>query len=565
MTDDVSTQIITVEGEDGQTTVITPLTATLQTRLQAAGVDTSRVSDGEPLMAASRWQEGHVVYPGMRIGTYDQKFRTPRLSIPQDYYTQEEWSTEFYQSEPLVNSLVNRDIDQAISDEEFQMPEDQKEVKKVLQKWRGKLNKPLGQQGGLSEYNRLTSLRTMLGGLIITYANWGPMLVDSKVYEVPINLVNLSARNIVPDIDEFSGQRKYYYKLSERQLADIKKTRSTTKNKPGIMQIIPDAKERIVTDLDFVAEKLDSSLLGHHATWITQTGNGAWLDLPLDDAYIINFRADQHDRWPTPSLVPIFPAIAMKRKLQMADWAVADGMINMIVVWTFPPGTSSEDGQSFVAKFVAGGRVQSQALPQGVEVKIVTPDVKILDSSEKFWVPFSEILAHFGYPLNSKSRGAGDLDSGPLDMSTNRARLRILRETLEDHNNFFLREIANRNDWDFDVWAVIQSRDLDDDANFRTFVTSLWDRGLLSHETILEQANTSIEREKARREREAREGLDDVFEIRPSFAQGVVGTAGDGRPPKASSPPSETQGDAGQGKSRSTRARPATSAKVTSS
>jgi hypothetical protein len=249
----------------------------------------------------------------------------------------------------------------------------------------------------------------------------------------------------------------------------------------------------------------------------------------------------------------------------MADWAVADGMINMLVVWTFPKGTTEEEGQGFVSRFVAGGRVQSQALPEGVKVEIITPKSDILNSSEKFWQPVSEILAHFGYPLNSKSRGAGDLDSGPLDLSTNRARLRILRETVEDHNNFFLRQIAEKNGWDFDVWAILQSRDLDDDANFRTFASSLYDRGLLSIETMLDLANTSLEREKARREQEDRDGLDEIFEIRPSFAQGVVGTAGDGRPPKASTPPSETQGDLGKGQSRSSRQRPATTAKVTSS
>jgi hypothetical protein len=558
---ELRTPEMSIEQPDGTMMVITPLTAELQAGLQAAGV-----ADVPPLQAATtRWPEGHIIYPGMRIGIYDQKYRTPRLSIPEDYYTRAEWSEEFYYSEPLVYALVNRDIDQAVTAEEFQFPEEEKDTKEVLQRWRGRLNKPLGQQGGLSEYNRLTTLRTILGGLVITYANWGTILVKGKVYEVPINLVNLSASSIVPDIDSFTGQRKYYYKLSERQLQDIKKTRKDTKNKPGIIQIIPDAKERILTDISFVEEHTESALLGHHATWMTSTGEGAWLDLPLDDAYIINFRADQHDLWPVPSITPIFPSIAMSRKLRMADWAVADGMINMLVVWTFPKGTTETEGQAFVSKFSKGGRVQSQALPEGVKVEIITPDSTILNSSEKFWQPTSEILAHFGYPLNSKSRGAGDLDSGPLDLSTNRSRLRILRETIEDHNNFFLRQMKERNGWDYDVWALIQSRDLDDDANFRAFATSLYDRGLLSIETMLDLANTSMEREKARREQEDSEGLDEVFEIRPSFAQGVVGTAGDGRPPKASSPPSETQGDKGKGQSRSTRGRAATSAKVTSS
>jgi hypothetical protein len=553
---------ITIENEDGTVTVFSPMTASMKTRLVEAGVDVP-TNGGEPLMASTtRWPEGQIIYPGMRLGTMDAKYRQPRMSIPQDFYTQAEWSREFYDSEPLVNSLVNRDIDQAVTDEEFQMPEDEVGPKGALQKWRGRLNKPLGQQGGLSEYNRSLAKTVVLSGLTITYANWGYIAHKGKTYEMPINLINLSHRSLVPDIDAFTGQRHYYYRLSEKQVQDIKKTRKNTVNKPGIMQVIPDAKERIVTDITFIKDKLEPELLGHSAHWITNVGNGGWLDLPLEDAYIINHRAGQNDLWPVPALVPIFPAIAMKRKLHMADWAVADGMINMIVVWTFPPGTSASDGQSFVSKFVSGGRVQSQALPDGVKVEIVTPPTDMLNSSERFWIPVSEIYAHFGFPLNSKSRGAGDLDSGPLDQASNRARLDVLRETIEDHNNFFLRQIAERNGWDFDLWAILQTRDLDSDANFRTFATSLYDRGLLSIETMLDLAKTSMERERARREKERKEGLDEVFEIRPSFAQGVVGTAGDGRPPESSSPPSSGTGDASKGLGLKERDRPTTTAKV---
>lgn len=566
MTENINTIEQTYIGDDGTVQILTPLTASLKTSLREAGLIPTGSGEEQRAIEAShtRWQEGHVIFPGMRLGVHDAKYRTPRLSIPQDYYTRAEWSREFYESEPLVYSLTNRDIDQAITDEEFQMPEDQESVKAALQKWRGRLNKQLGQHGGLSEYNRALALDVVLGGLTITYPNWGGVVAKGATYEFPINLVNLSSEAIVPDIDSFSGQRKYYYKLTERQLKDIKNSRKNSRVQPGIVQIIPDAKERIVTDISFIADKLDSALLGHSATWITTIGNGAWLDLPLDNAYVINYRANQHDRWPTPSLVPIFPAIAMKRKLHMADWAVADGMINMIVVWTFPKGTEANEGQAFVNRFVAGGRVQSQALPEGVKVEIVTPDAKILDSSEKFWQPVSEIYAHFGYPLNSKSRGAGDLDSGSLDVATNKARLDILRETIEDHNNFFLRQVVERNGWDFDVWAILQSRDMDNGDDFRTFATSLFDRGLLSIETMLDLANTSLEREKARREKEEKKNLDELFEIRPSFSQAATGLPGDGRPPKASSPPSETSGDKGKGQSRSSRGRGATSAKVTS-
>jgi hypothetical protein len=124
--------------------------------------------------------------------------------------------------------------------------------------------------------------------------------------------------------------------------------------------------------------------------------------------------------------------------------------------------------------------------------------------------------------------------------------------------------MAARNGWDFDVYATMQSRDLDNDANFRTFATALFDRGLLSIETIHDLANTSTEREAARRKREKSLGLEDTFEIRPSFSQ-TVGTPGDGRPPSGAekSRSTGTGTDTAKGQGRTSRNRPATTAKVT--
>lgn len=565
---EVNSPVLSIVDDDGVTKIITPATSTLIDKLEAAGFDMSERRKSETdLWASNNWQEGNIVFAGgMPVGQ-ETTFRTPSLKVPTDYYSRAQYSQEYYETEPLVYSLVNRDVDQAITNEEFQLPEDQSLPKKALQRWRTKLNKSLGQHGGLSEYNRALALDIILNGLTFTLPNWGAILVDGKPVEVPLALVNFDAKSIVPDIDTTTGQRRYYYKLSRRQVEEIKRFRKNSPVKPSILQLIPDAKDRLLDNLKFVADKLGTvpSLLGYDATWITSTGDGMWLDLPVDDAYIINFRSRQTDRWPTPSLVPIFPAIAMKRKLMLADWAVADGMVNMLVVWTFPPNTTPADGKGIVSKFMAGGRVQSFALPKDVKVEIVTPPHEILNSSEKFWQPVSEIMAHFGYPLNSKSRGAGDLDSGPLDASTNRARLEVFREAIADHNTYFLKQIAERNEWDFDVYATLQSRDLNDDANFRTFATALYDRGVISIETLHDLANTSTEREAARRKKEQSSGLEDLFAIRPSFSQ-TVGTPGDGRPPEGAEKPrtTGTGNDAGRGQSRSTRNRPQTTAKVTS-
>jgi hypothetical protein len=184
-----------------------------------------------------------------------------------------------------------------------------------------------------------------------------------------------------------------------------------------------------------------------------------------------------------------------------------------------------------------GGRVQGLSIPAQVEIKLITPPSDILNSKDKFWIPVSEILAHFGFPLNSESRGAGDLDSGPLDLSSNIARLDRVRDVIEALNNFWLRQIKLKNKWSkVTPTALIPRVDLTNSDTLRSHVLAVYDRGDLAKETLLKSVGTTVEREVARRKREQAEGIEDILEIRPSFSQ-TTGVPGDGRTPDSEAKP----------------------------
>jgi hypothetical protein len=475
----------------------------------------------------------------------DDYFRSPTLVTPSDYYTRARWSCEYYEQEGMINAFMDRDIAQAIKPVEFQLPEDKEpEALKALEDWRDKLNADLGHRGGLNEYNRKLAFTLVKKGMTITLANWGPMLVDGTPYIMPKTIVNFEPLSIVPDFDPLTGQRVFYLKLSNQQYASIKDGSAK-----GFLQIIPDAASRIVEDIDFIVKKLQG--VQYDPTFI---GGGPFLKLPTEGLYSIYFNGQDNERWPMPSLVPIFSAIAMKRKLQLADFGVADGMINMIMIWKFPIGTKPTDAKKVIDRFVAGGRVQSHAVPEGVALEIITPPTDVLNSSDKFWQPVSEILAHFDYPLNSKSRGAGDLDSGPLDLATNKARLNVLRDYVVGLNDFFLAEIARRNDWDFSLTALMPRIDLADTDAFRAFIQGVFDRGKLSHQTYLEAAGTTLDRELSRIKQETKDGVDEAMPIRPTFSQ-TTATSADGRPPEGGGVPKGSNDK----QTRNTKARPAAS------
>lgn len=511
--------------------------------IQAGGQVPGNIEASEEAWGA-QWSVGDYV-PTLGMMGADDYFRSPTLVTPSDYYTRARWSCEYYEQEGMINAFMDRDIAQAIKPVEFQLPEDKEpEALKALEDWRDKLNADLGHRGGLNEYNRKLAFTLVKKGMTITLANWGPMLVDGTPYIMPKTIVNFEPLSIVPDFDPLTGQRVFYLKLSNQQYASIKDGSAK-----GFLQIIPDAASRIVEDIDFIVKKLQG--VQYDPTFI---GGGPFLKLPTEGLYSIYFNGQDNERWPMPSLVPIFSAIAMKRKLQLADFGVADGMINMIMIWKFPIGTKPTDAKKVIDRFVAGGRVQSHAVPEGVALEIITPPTDVLNSSDKFWQPVSEILAHFDYPLNSKSRGAGDLDSGPLDLATNKARLNVLRDYVVGLNDFFLAEIARRNDWDFSLTALMPRIDLADTDAFRAFIQGVFDRGKLSHQTYLEAAGTTLDRELSRIKQETKDGVDEAMPIRPTFSQ-TTATSADGRPPEGGGVPKGSNDK----QTRNTKARPAAS------
>lgn len=496
---------------------------------------------------ASQWSVGDYV-PTMAMMGADDYFRSPTLTTPSDYYTRARWSEEYYQEEGMINAFMDRDIAQAIKPVEFQLPEDEEpQALEALEEWRMTLNDDLGHRGGLNEYNRKLAFSLTKKGMTVTLANWGTVMIKNKPVSVPKVLVNFEPLAIVPDFDSLTGERIFYYKLTNQQAAAIRDGSAK-----GFLQIIPDAKDRILEDIEFLVKKLKG--VQYDPTFI---GGGPFLKLPKEGLYSVYFNGQDNERWPMPSLTPIFGAIAMKRKLQLADFSVADGMINMLMIWKFPIGTKPSDARKVIDKFVLGGRVQSHSVPAGVELEIVTPPSEVLNSADKFWQPVSEILAHFDYPLNSKSRGAGDLDSGPLDLATNKARLNVIRDYVVGHNDFFLAEIGKRNSWAFKPTALMPRIDLADSDAFRAFIQGVFDRGKMSHQTYLEAAGTTLERELSRIKAEKKLNLDVVMPIKPTFSQ-TTAVPSDGRPPAGGGVPAAPKG-ANSKQTRSTKARPPSS------
>jgi len=522
--------IITVLNDDGTVTAYAKATADVIAALGKQGVKPEQADDAAKfLQITASFADGAVIN---RRSPFVDSYRSPKLSVPRNYYTRVRWSNEYYEQEPFVQALVDRDIDTAIKPVEFQLDEEGTEgekIKKALTQWGGTLNETIGQHGGLDEFNKACALELTLSSLVVCIANWGPVDIDGTTYRLPKVISTLDPELLVPDIDLWTGKRIYYYKISSTFASELKRSRRTDN---AWRQMIPRLGEAIINALP--QNTKDRYMRDHDVD--PEFLGGPFIKLPEELIYVINYRARQKDRFPTPTLTPIFSAIAMKRKLQLADWAVADGMINMLMVWSFPAGTDPTIAKNIVATAATGGRVQSVSVPEQVKVTLIAPPSDILNSIDKFWISQSEIFAHFDIILNSRSRGAGDIDSAALDIASSAARLSRYRYAIAALDNFWLRQIVKENGWKVTPTVLLAAIDLTNNDAFRTFISSLYDRGILSIETTLDAAGTTMQRELARRKREKEDGIEEELEIRPSFSQ-TTGVPGDGRTPDAEAKP----------------------------
>lgn len=482
------------------------------------------------MTAAERWPEGPLA---VRPDLAQDRWLSPKLTVPRNYYTRVQWSKEYIEQDGFIDAFVERDIDIAVKRVEFQLDEEEdkgEEAKKVLDSWSTTLNEQIQEEDGLHGYNRRSAKRLIESSLIVSIANWGPIEVDGDIYQVPKVIQNLDPEVLVPYRSPFNGVTTYYYKITHGMAERLRKSR---RNDIAWRQMIPRLGDNIVDALPDEVRDRHLKLTGTDQNFY----DGPFIRIPPEIVYVIRFKGDDARDYPTPTLVPIFSALAMKRKLQLADWSVADGMINMLIVFSFPQGSDPDIGKSIVRSSLNGGRVQGLSIPAQVKVEIITPPADILNSKDKFWIPMSEIYAHFGFPLNSESRGAGDLESGPLDLASNAARIDRIRDVIEALDNYWLRQIKARNKWTkINPTVLIPRIDLTNSDTLRSHVLAVYDRGSISEETLLKSVGTTVEREVARRKREAAEGVDDDLEIRPSFSQ-TTGVPGDGRTPDSMAKP----------------------------
>ena len=161
-------------------------------------------------------------------------------------------------------------------------------------------------------------------------------------------------------------------------------------------------------------------------------------------------------------------------------------------------------------------------------------DTKTLFDQNKYTSCNTEILSSIGISnaVVTGDGGSGSYAQASLNLST-------LAKRIEDAQAKFAEFINKMNKDKAIEWRIAENRipkfvfsplNLQTDKDFRDEVMKIYAQGLLSKETVLDTLDYCFEEEKAKKTKENKDGLDEIFKLPPSPNTQAAGENGVGAP-----------------------------------
>jgi hypothetical protein len=286
------------------------------------------------------------------------------------------------------------------------------------------------------------------------------------------------------------------------------------------------------------------------------------IELPMDFITHIKRKGRGYQTWGVPFLTKCFGEFARKKKLQALDEATIDGLINQITV--FKIGDLKDETRqtwdprrlrAFASLLAQPNHTNYLVWSPDVEVEVVGPSESILSFDSKYEQVDKQILKAIGIPtvLLAGEGAAADRAEGNayVALSSLMEKIEAARNQVKQYLETVMFEILKANKArgvDVNIkkrprvrWA---KPNLINEKEFREFVLSRYDRGLLPHSTTINEAKYSFDEivEKKIEEQEEGVGIDTKKPVEEVFippelpfsapAEGPPGSPdGKGRPP----------------------------------
>lgn len=234
-----------------------------------------------------------------------------------------------------------------------------------------------------------------------------------------------------------------------------------------------------------------------------------------DEVRIFHYKKDDWLLWANPMIRPILDDINMLEKMKLADLAALDGAISNVRLWTIgdleykimPKKPIIDKLRDILASNVGGGTMDL----------IWGPDLKFQESasqvykflgSEKYGPVYTSIYGGLGIPLSlTGAGGTSGYTNNAVSLKALIERLEYGREVLLSFWRYEFKLLADAMDFASPAKIHFDSVVLSDESSVKSLIIDLWDRNIISDETVLERFKENPEIEKARKIKEHKEEM----------------------------------------------------------
>jgi hypothetical protein len=341
------------------------------------------------------------------------------------------------------------------------------------------------------------AISMLIYGNVFPYAIWRSFDIGGRTYQLPMDVVLLNPLDMeIPEDEITLTDKKVYFKL-DADLVRAFKRRSvdrTKQDKKLIEGIPPELRKRI--DKNKGRIELDFNYLSH-----------------------IKRKSLDHEPWGIPFLLRTLTVLNRLKSLENLDQDTLDGIINRIVfIKVGDPADPRQDEVNAVKNAMANP-TQSMYLVVGphLEKEEISSDTALLNLADRYEEIKTHLFDCLGIPINlfsGRYTAQGNRDS--IAILALQERLEGIRDTLILWTSKVITQILGANKFDNLVPTVSWSKlQLKDPEAVREYVTSFFDRGILSIKSATREAGYDIDTERAARIEERLGGDDITFMIRP--------------------------------------------------
>lgn len=285
----------------------------------------------------------------------------------------------------------------------------------------------------------------------------------------------------------------------------------------NILSILKSSNEVVSDDIKFALVLNSGSEMNYYTSGFKnppkiELKEGQYKDLDKDKIYDYYYKKSDWETWARPMTFAIMNELIMLDKTQLADMSALDGAISNVRLWTlgnfeynvFPNREGIDKVRNILAKNVGGGVLD---LVWGPELTFSESSTQVHHflGKEKYEAILTLIYAGLGVPPTlTGSSSASGFTNNFISLKTLIERLQYGRDILVDFWEQQLDLVMRAMGFSGNARVLFTYNVLSDDAAEKALIRDIWDRDILSTESVLEMMGYDPDIETIKINREAR-------------------------------------------------------------